>query len=669
MVAQFTRNPSFCAHIAIVSLPMSRSYSRTASMDLESTGYKKGISPSVDFDGDFDRDFDGLVSSARSLLRESREPAYQGSQSPVVTALRVLSWILHLILVGIHLVLIFVWAKGLEQHVVFSLDNQKMASLLITGITTGFVTIYSALLVFVTQSLSIRRSLEAYQPLTATHDIAAAWTGIGSAAVHIWRQWAVPASPFGVLLAFLYLGGVIVLHVSTPALFALETFNATHLNHVQTQSLPSYTWPDGHVSWDSLVEYTLESLINLPTVLGNTTAPLGWQNGTLYDVLDYNAGTGNVAVDATGFNVTCGFVPDLQFSGVSQGRWTVTSPTNWGNQTVTAPSTQPGALVQYAVTEKSLFYYTTTPIVDSGGNIGHWVDLSPPMNSSISSIQFFRCSLSLVRQTAIVDSQSRSIITVEPDLVKTSSSWSPYSGPGNGSDVLTYGPDVENWSPPNVTVENPLIDAWARLYSLAPASNALLDTNTDDAFAFGVPDVYLIQKLNLNPFIATPVNVTLHDVENTISASVAAIFWTLGHNPPASQAQLTRDPSNRNIVTVFTEPVNPPFLLRGGATVTEIIVKARLESNTIAISVGLVTSIMLTILSLPSSLYRGHRKGRRSAQINGTGILDIIWLYRNHPELERLILPVRDPAINCLRQGGMVQTRLAAGRVRRREIF
>ncbi|KAF8143775.1 hypothetical protein K438DRAFT_1496495, partial [Mycena galopus ATCC 62051] len=59
--------------------------------------------------------------------------------------------------------------------------------------------IYSALLVFVTQTLSIRHSLHRDQTLTATHDTAAAWAGIGSSAVHVWHQKFVPASRMGVI--------------------------------------------------------------------------------------------------------------------------------------------------------------------------------------------------------------------------------------------------------------------------------------------------------------------------------------------------------------------------------------------------------------------------------------------------------------------------------------
>jgi hypothetical protein len=59
--------------------------------------------------------------------------------------LRLASWILHSTLVAIHVALIGIWARGLEHHLIFSLDTQKIVSLLITAISTAFGTVRSAL--------------------------------------------------------------------------------------------------------------------------------------------------------------------------------------------------------------------------------------------------------------------------------------------------------------------------------------------------------------------------------------------------------------------------------------------------------------------------------------------------------------------------------------------
>ncbi|KAJ7491826.1 hypothetical protein B0H11DRAFT_2007983 [Mycena galericulata] len=352
-----------------------------------------------------------LLNSATSLHRRSRQ-APKRSVVKSSGSLRVVSLILHLALVAMHLVLIGIWAKELEHHLVFSLDNQKIVSFLITAVTQTFGTIYSALLVFVTQTLSMRRSLRRDQTLTATHDNAAAWAGIGSSVVHIWQQKVVPASMIGVLSVFLYLGNISVLHITTPALFALETFNASRTVPVGTQGLPNskLDFSNGD-DQSNMTSYGLGSLYYLPYVGGSP--PIGLREGTLYDVLQPNTGTGNVTVNATGFNITCGYLRNVttrHVETVSDWNWTVAWDTDG---MVLAPwpvrSTQPGiiSVVGYGtgadISNTALAFYSTIPIVDSSGHRGPSVDLTPPMETSVSTIYVFQCWQSLVNQTAVVD--------------------------------------------------------------------------------------------------------------------------------------------------------------------------------------------------------------------------------------------------------------------------
>jgi hypothetical protein len=86
----------------------------------------------------------------------------------------------------------------------------------------------------------MRRSLKTFQTLTATHDHAAAWAGIGAAISNVWYQKAVSASIFGVLSVSLYLGNILILHITTPALFSVATFTSPTPIPVGTQSLPDF---------------------------------------------------------------------------------------------------------------------------------------------------------------------------------------------------------------------------------------------------------------------------------------------------------------------------------------------------------------------------------------------------------------------------------------------
>jgi hypothetical protein len=80
---------------------------------------------------------------------------------------------------------------------------------------------------------------------------------------------------------------------------------------------------------------------------------------------------------------------------------------------------------------KSIVLYSTIPIVDSNNKLGPSVKLVPPMKTSVSSLQFLRCSQSLVNQNAVLDTQSATVM-VYPSIEKNVSSWAPFHGPEDG---------------------------------------------------------------------------------------------------------------------------------------------------------------------------------------------------------------------------------------------
>jgi hypothetical protein len=87
--------------------------------------------------------------------------------------------------------------------------------------------------------------------------------------------------------------------------------------------------------------------------------------------------------------------------------------------------TFPATLVPPAFPTPATFY-TDIPILDSNNNTGHWVNLSGSIGAQ--AIQLFRCSLSLVEQTALLDAQSHELISVVgPAVDKTTSAWQPFA--------------------------------------------------------------------------------------------------------------------------------------------------------------------------------------------------------------------------------------------------
>ncbi|KAJ7023517.1 hypothetical protein C8F04DRAFT_180802 [Mycena alexandri] len=625
-----------------------------------------------------------LLESPPSTLLEKagKVPPKPWFQLP--NALRLLSFALHSLLIAIHVGLLIVWSNSLEHRVVFSLDRQRTVSFVITAVTTTFGTIYSALLVFVTQTLSTRRSLQMSQTVTAIHDSAAAWTGIGSAVLHLWRQTAAHGSILAVLSPLAYLGNILVLHITTPALFSVAAFNSSHGIPVEFEHhMPVYNWSDGADGYFPdiayLGDYMEGSLYSLPSVLSNTTSP-GLHEATLYDVLDNNEGVGHVVVNATGFNITCGYPPhaNMSFAGESLGWLWWDLNVDDGGPPYLIPVTQPSMIrpIANGPNAITLIMYSTIPIVDSSDSHPPLLNFTPAMNESVSSVQILKCILGLVPQKVTLEAKTQAVITVEPEIKKTTSSWAQYTGPVHRAGSAPYNdtdiPDVAHT--PN---GNLFIDLWMTWYLHIPPTSFPFSTINPKAWSYrpasltvpgvngqaSAADMYLLQKLNLhepNSTYSPNDTVTLHDVENALSSLVAAMFWTSTHILPSLGTQYnttdesaTGTPEAIPFATVAA-PKNPVPLSRGITTVTGASTEGRLDSSLIAIIAGLVASILLALLALPS-IYSGRD---RDIPIDGTGILHAIWMYRNHPELDVLLPQVDDPTNDNLRQAGMVRTRL-----------
>ncbi|KAJ7912157.1 hypothetical protein B0H13DRAFT_2477681 [Mycena leptocephala] len=496
---------------------------------------------------------DTLLDSATTLLRmPSKAP--KRSWFTTSRTLRLSSLILHSALVAIHLALVGIWARGLEHRFTVALENEKFVSFLISATTTAFGTIYSALLVFATQTLSMRRSLQMDQVLTATHDNAAAWAGVGAAISYLWSQKTVPAraSMIGVLTAALYLTTILGLHITTSSLFSLCDKPRLH-------------------------------------------------EGTLYDVLNIDAILGNATVDASGFNVTCGYVLDVAGLQSSDSNWWESADRQYA-----IPVTHRARHDFDSAKFSQCLHHSLQHHSDRRFQSQNWTNGESHSTDDYlrSSIQIFQCSLSLVNQTATVDAQSRQFQALGPGFKKAASTWVPYTQ-----------------------------------FVIHSHSRAVLTALVGDM----VP--YLIQKLNLPAANHNSImNVTLHEVENALSIIVASMFWTLGHIPPSHRAisSSIRGLANGTSQDSLSDVPKSPILLQGNANVTEIFAQARLELSIIAGSTD-----------------------DKNLSVNGTGILHAIWLYRNHPELETLLEQVEHPTDDNLRAAGLVQTRLVGEHVQK----
>ncbi|KAJ7230365.1 hypothetical protein GGX14DRAFT_3757 [Mycena pura] len=400
---------------------------------------------------------------------------------------------------------------------------------------------------------------------------------------------------------------------------------------------------------------------------------VGLYNGSLYDVLAQSNPADTAAqVSATGFNVTCGYLPNVIPTNITINNSTSGSPLIWnislgdteppwfrpspsGPNIITMEAMlnddfddQPG--VPNAASWTSLILYTTNKVLDSAGSSGPPVILDPPMgpNASVTELQVLRCARSIVNQSASVEPQSRLLIpsSLNPSLHKTTSKWHIYE-PGPKGDGNMMSP-LQSGLWPMPFLDGPAI------------SSVLMSVGVNDIRTFSSLDVYLMEKLDLDPsWIRTGVappsaTIYLHDIENALAQAAAAIFWIAGHIHPLPlvtkySLNWDGDPGQKS----------PPVLSAGSTIVnrTEVAPAARLELNVPAITLGLASSILSALLAI--KFIRGNKAAHTS--LKNMGILHIIWIYRDQPLLTRCLEHLDDPTDRNLRAAGMVKFQLVPG--------
>lgn len=174
------------------------------------------------------------------------------------------------------------------------------------------------------------------QTLTAIHDQQSAWNGLGSALLSLYQQFDIATSVMGVVSITFYLACLSVLHITTPAMLSLEPFNQTIQTNVSTTlGLPA---PDMYVispyhainSW-IIAYHSLNDYISLGSQIlpfmgrFSQISTIGLHGNTIYDILDNNHGIGNVTVNSTTFDVSCGILPNLHVTHVKDySLWNIT---------------------------------------------------------------------------------------------------------------------------------------------------------------------------------------------------------------------------------------------------------------------------------------------------------------------------------------------------------
>ncbi|KAK0433722.1 hypothetical protein EV421DRAFT_1378551 [Armillaria borealis] len=400
-----------------------------------------------------------------------------------------LCFTLHGILVCVHFLVLLVWITRAEHNATVPIGRRSnIISTAVVQVPQIIGTLYLAGIIFVSQQLGARRNARTRQTLTATSDNMAAWSGLGAALASLWRQKTLMASLVPSLLVVGYFVCIAVLNITTPAIFSLQPFNQTR-NAVIATTLGKPNISVNSLASSNPTSFWLDSTPIVPYLAHSDRASkIGLENGTLYDVASKNNGKGTVSLNATTFNVSCGYVDGASVtdSGGS-GNWSIGTPYQ-GNATsisVLAPDTFKWLpLYPYTLKDpwRHAVFYTSANITDSNGSNGIHISLNPPMQPGahmdqsqknvdnfgetvVYSIQIIGCTISLINQSAAVDAESHLLQHVSPSGVKSTSQWSswqPETAPVNATTVSVslqntkIAPRAEDTSPPAPTIADPV---------------------------------------------------------------------------------------------------------------------------------------------------------------------------------------------------------------------
>ncbi|KAG2344928.1 hypothetical protein BDR05DRAFT_961366, partial [Suillus weaverae] len=233
-------------------------------------------------------------------------------------------YVLHGMLVMIHIVLVTSYICRWEHHVTLSFTptNTDFWPVGLSASLQAFYTLYTAVLIFLTQRLAISRALIRRLKLTAIHDISGAWAGLGSALSSIWKQAHIPASLWATTAVTTYLVCISVLHVTSSTLLQFQTFNSSMTTGVST----ILGWVDVSNSsavgqtvlyWGAITAF-LPAISQFPGLVST-----GLSSNTVYDTLKTSSVVGHATVNATTIASSCGLLPNVTYS--------------WENRTASAP--------------------------------------------------------------------------------------------------------------------------------------------------------------------------------------------------------------------------------------------------------------------------------------------------------------------------------------------
>ncbi|KAK0436002.1 hypothetical protein EV421DRAFT_1147129 [Armillaria borealis] len=236
--------------------------------------------------------------------------------------------------------------------------------------------------------------------------------------------------------------------------------------------------------------------------------------------------------------------------------------------------------------------------------------------------------------------------TTQHSSTSTTSSAAQATSSGQFGSVTYYG------------MSDVFLDVWWEMFSQAAISRF---PSTDDCPGFPwsnsqacnpltVVEQFVMEDLGLHSILLdSPVRpvpkITLHDLENSLASATAASYWAALY----AKAGGLKDDDPYNIENVNNYRVES---MTGNATISYPFTATRLNINLTPLILGLLASIGLLLLVF----WLVGKPIEGDSGIDTIGVLQIVWLMRTRPDLQRIVSDVDEPTVENLRESGMVYT-------------
>ncbi|KAG1733529.1 hypothetical protein EDB19DRAFT_1911515 [Suillus lakei] len=546
-------------------------------------------------------------------------------------------YILHGTLVAIHIILLIFRVHHWEHHITlpFTAKNDGFWPVVLSASLQAFYTIYTAILLFLTQRLAISRTLARRRKLTAIHDISGAWAGLGSALSSVWRQTVIPASWWTTLAVTAYLASISALHVTSSTLLQFQTFNTSMVTSVPT----TLGWIDDEsynsgANW-GFITPSIPVINQLP---GLVTA--GLSNTTVYDTPKTASIVGNATVNVTTITSRCGLLPNVAYSA--------------NTSTVIAPCTVDGTRFSlvlsanipwsdqiYVLQSHEMQFDGSPPMV--GGvvlMVSTLLEIPPSVQKEVAvdmtwryylpsgetvpyviRAYFMECLLLANTTYGVIDIQTKILLSPTP-ISQPSTQW-----------------DMFQWTNQS--------DIWKEEISFALASSANSGFDFGPSFQPIIPSIaaeYIMSSLGLNlanqylefSNSTPPVsNFTLRPdkLELAVAKAAAQLVWIAGQiGTPNGGLQ----PGN------------------GMAYVSEELIILRLNINLLPLSFAASASVIMLGLALHMTRAFDVSRDSQAATVPNIGVLQLLWLGHRSASINAVLEDVEHPTEDNLRRAGMI---------------